>query len=125
MQAIKALHVGQLHNHLVRECPRTLEELYTFFQKFSRAEVLHFHKLGQERKTMNENESSRTFKYSKSREGTPSFNASHKQVHNTDSDECRPLENWEKNFRPPRPESNNRMLDSRRDHHQPRGGYSS
>jgi hypothetical protein len=30
-QAIKALHVGQLHSHLVREHPRTLEELYDTF----------------------------------------------------------------------------------------------
>jgi hypothetical protein len=32
-QAIKALHTGQLHSHLVRECPRTLEELYEEFCK--------------------------------------------------------------------------------------------
>jgi hypothetical protein len=30
-QAIKALCVGQLHSHLVRERPRTLEELYDTF----------------------------------------------------------------------------------------------
>jgi hypothetical protein len=30
-QAIKVLRVGQLHSHLVRECPRTLEELYDNF----------------------------------------------------------------------------------------------
>jgi hypothetical protein len=46
-QAIKALCAGQLHNHLVSERSRTLEELYDEFHKFSRAEVLHFHKLGQ------------------------------------------------------------------------------
>jgi hypothetical protein len=45
-QAIKALCAGQLHNHIVSECSRTLEELYDEFCKFSRAEVLHFHKLG-------------------------------------------------------------------------------
>jgi hypothetical protein len=49
-QAIKALCASQLHNHLVRERPRTLEELYDNFQKFSRSEVLHFRKLGQQRK---------------------------------------------------------------------------
>jgi hypothetical protein len=54
-KAIKALRAGQLHNHLVREHPRTLEELYDEFHKFSRAEVLHFHKLGQQRKSTNEN----------------------------------------------------------------------
>jgi hypothetical protein len=45
-QAIKALHAGQLHSDLVREHPRTLEELYDEFHKFSRVEVLHFRKLG-------------------------------------------------------------------------------
>jgi hypothetical protein len=46
-QAIKALHVGQLHNHLTRERPRMFEELYDNFQKFSKLEVLHFRKLEQ------------------------------------------------------------------------------
>jgi hypothetical protein len=63
MQAIKALHAGQLHSHLVRLRPRTLEELYEEFWKFSRAEVLHFRKLGQQRKSASKNESSRPFKY--------------------------------------------------------------
>jgi hypothetical protein len=30
-QAIKALRIGKLHSHLVRECVRTLEELYDNF----------------------------------------------------------------------------------------------
>jgi hypothetical protein len=30
-QAIKALRVSQLHSHLVRESPKTLEELYEEF----------------------------------------------------------------------------------------------
>jgi hypothetical protein len=47
-QAIKALRACQLHSHLVRKRPRTLEELYDNFQKISRSEVLHFHKLGQQ-----------------------------------------------------------------------------
>jgi hypothetical protein len=46
-QDIKALRAGQLHSHLEREHSRALEELYEEFQKFSRAEVLHFRKLGQ------------------------------------------------------------------------------
>jgi hypothetical protein len=50
-----------------------LEELYEEFQKFSRAEVLHFRKLGQKRKSTSENESTRPFKYNKSKEGHPSF----------------------------------------------------
>jgi hypothetical protein len=37
-QAIKALHASQLHNHLVRQRPKTLEELYGEFQKFNRAD---------------------------------------------------------------------------------------
>jgi hypothetical protein len=45
MQAIKALCAGQLHSYLVQECPRTLEELYDNFRKFSRSKVLHFLKL--------------------------------------------------------------------------------
>jgi hypothetical protein len=49
-QAIKVLHVVQLHSHLMRECPRTLKELFDNFRKFSRLEVLHFRKLGQQRK---------------------------------------------------------------------------
>jgi hypothetical protein len=92
-QVIKALHVGQLHSHLVRERSRTLEELYDNFQKFKRMEVLHFRKLGQQRKTINENEGSSPTKYSKSRENTSNFNTTHKQVHSVDSDGCGPLEN--------------------------------
>jgi hypothetical protein len=77
-----------------------MEELYEEFQKFSRAEVLHFRKLGQQRKVANDNKSSRPFKYSKGKEGAPTFDATHKQVHRIKSDGCRPPENWEKNFRP-------------------------
>jgi hypothetical protein len=101
MQAIKALCAGQLHSYLVRERLRTLEELYEEFQKFSRAEVLYFRKLGQQRKSASENKSSRPFKYNKSKEGHSSFDTSHRQVHSIDSDRCGPPENWEKNFRPP------------------------
>jgi hypothetical protein len=85
-----------LHNHLVRECPKTLEELYEEFRKFSRAEILHFCKLGQQRKAVNENKSSRPFKYNKGKEGAPTFDTTHKQVHSIDSDGCRPSEIWEK-----------------------------
>jgi hypothetical protein len=41
-----------------------------------------------------------------------------------DSDGCRPPENWEKKFRPPRPESESGAYDHRRDHTQARGGHS-
>jgi hypothetical protein len=47
MQAIKALRVGSLHSHLVRERPKTLLELYEQFTKFSKSEVQHFRKLEQ------------------------------------------------------------------------------
>jgi hypothetical protein len=90
------MRAGQLHSHVVRERPRTLEELYDDFQKFSRSEVLHFRKLGQQRKTIHENEGSRPTKYSKSRESTSNFDTPHKQVHSIDSNGCGPPENWEK-----------------------------
>jgi hypothetical protein len=61
----------------VRERPRTLEELYDNFQKFSRSDVLHFRKLGQQRETINKNEGSRPTKYSKSIEKTSNFDTTH------------------------------------------------
>jgi hypothetical protein len=122
-QVIKALRASQLHSHLVRECPRTLEELYDEFRKFSRAEVLHFCKLGQQKKSTNENESSRPFKYNKGKEGITSFDMPHRQVHSINMDGCGLLENWEKNFRPPRLESKSRTYDPRGDRSQTRGGY--
>jgi hypothetical protein len=69
-QAIKALRIGHLHSHLVREHPKMLEELYEEFWKFSRAEALHFHKLVQQKKVANENKSLRPYKYTKDKEGT-------------------------------------------------------
>jgi hypothetical protein len=48
-QSIKALRTGQLHSHLMRERPRTLEELYDEFHKFGRADVQQFCKPGQQR----------------------------------------------------------------------------
>jgi hypothetical protein len=109
----------------VREHSRTLEELYDNFREISGSEVIHFRKLGQQRKSINENESSRPAKYNKSKEGTSSFHTSHKQVHSIDSDGCGPSENWEKIFRPPRLESENKTYNLKRYHHHPRGGYSS
>jgi hypothetical protein len=49
-QAIKALRVGPLHSHLVREWPKIVPELYDQFAKFSKSEIQHFHKLEQQRK---------------------------------------------------------------------------
>jgi hypothetical protein len=92
-QAIKALHAGQLHNHLVRERPRSLDELYDEFRKFSIAEVLHFCKLGQQRKSTSEDKSSRLFKYSKGKEGTTCLDMPHRQVHNIDMDGYGPPQN--------------------------------
>jgi hypothetical protein len=78
--------------------------------------VLHFRKLGQQRKTVNENEGSRPAKYSKSRENTSNFDTIHKQAHSIDSDGCRPPENWEKNFKPPWLESESRTYMPKRDY---------
>jgi hypothetical protein len=44
-QAIKALHAGPLHSHLVRERPKIVTELYEQFTKFSKFEIQHFRKL--------------------------------------------------------------------------------
>jgi hypothetical protein len=52
--------------------------------------------LDQQRKTTNENEGSRPFKYIKGKEGTTSFDMAHKQVHIIDSNGGGPLENREK-----------------------------
>jgi hypothetical protein len=51
-QARKALCVGPLHSHLVRERPKSVAELYEF-AKFSKSEVQHFCKLEQQRKMPN------------------------------------------------------------------------
>jgi hypothetical protein len=104
-QAIKALCVRQLHSHLVREYPKIVEALYEEFRKFNRSEVSHYSKLDQQRKVTNENESAKSFKYSKGKEGATSFDAVCKQVHSIDLDGCRPQENWEKNLRPPQQEN--------------------
>jgi hypothetical protein len=38
-QAIKALRVGPLHSHLVREWPKLVLELYDQFAKFCKSEI--------------------------------------------------------------------------------------
>jgi hypothetical protein len=123
MQAIKALRASQLHSHLVRVRTKTLEEWYDNFQKFSRLEVLRFHMLEQQRKVPKESENPRPTKYSKSRENHITFDTSYKQVHSIDSDGCGPVENWEKKFGPPQSENRSRTFDTRREYHNPRGGY--
>jgi hypothetical protein len=77
-QAIKALHAGQLHSHLVRERPKTLEGLHEEFWKFSISKVSHYRKLDQQRKVTNENKGSKPFKCSKGKEGATSFDAARK-----------------------------------------------
>jgi hypothetical protein len=57
-QAIKALRARPLHNHLVRERPKTKPELYEEFTKFSKLEALHFHKLEQQQKGSKHDETS-------------------------------------------------------------------
>jgi hypothetical protein len=79
--------------------------------------------MGQQRKTMNENKGSSPAKYSKSGENSPHSDTTHKQVHSIDSNGCGPPENWEKNFRPPRLESEIRTYTPRKDYN-PRGSYS-
>jgi hypothetical protein len=59
----------------------------------------------------------------KRRENTSNFDTTHKQVHSIGSDGYGPLENWEKNFRPPHLESESRTYTPRRDYH-PRDDYS-
>jgi hypothetical protein len=100
-----------------------LEKLCDNFRKFSKLEVLHFHKLKQQRKAAKENRASRPTKYDRGRESTMSFDNTTKQIDNTDSDGCGPLENWKKNFRPSQPENRNGAFDTRKVYHHPRGGY--
>jgi hypothetical protein len=90
-QAIKALRVGPLHSHLVRERHKTVPELYEQFTKFSKSEVQYFRKLKQHRKAVKPDEAPRPC-YSDNQRNCP------KPVHNIDSDGCGPLENWEENF---------------------------
>jgi hypothetical protein len=58
-QAIKALRAGPQHNHLVRERPKVVSELYEQFTKFSKSEIQHFHKLEQKRKVSKPDEAPR------------------------------------------------------------------
>jgi hypothetical protein len=46
-QAIKVLCRGPLHSHLVKDWPKIVPELYDQFDKFSKFEIQHFHKLEQ------------------------------------------------------------------------------
>jgi hypothetical protein len=86
-QAIKALRVGPLHNHLVRERPKMVSKLCEQFTKFSKSEVQYFCKLEQQRKTSRTDEAPRLPHYNDSQRNYP------KPVHSIDSDGCEPPEN--------------------------------
>jgi hypothetical protein len=88
-QDIKALRVGPLHSHLVREQPKTVLELYEQFAKFSKSGIQHFRKLEQQRKISKPNEAPRP-RHNESQHSYP------KPMHNIDSDGCGPPENCEK-----------------------------
>jgi hypothetical protein len=105
-QAIKALRVGPLHNHLVREQPNIVPELYEQFAKFNKSKILHFHKLEQQRKVSKPDKATRPH-YNDNQHNYP------RPMHNINSDGCGPLKNWEKNFGPSSQERNPRIFDRR------------
>jgi hypothetical protein len=49
-QAMRALRIGSLHSHLVREWSKTAMGLYGQFTKFNKSEIKHFCKLEQQKK---------------------------------------------------------------------------
>jgi hypothetical protein len=59
-KAIKALHAGPLHSHIVRERPKTVSELYEQFAKFSKSKIQHFSKLEHQRKFLRPDEAPRS-----------------------------------------------------------------
>jgi hypothetical protein len=115
MQAIKALRVGPLHNHLVEERPKTVSELYEQFTTFSKLVIQHFRKLEQQRKVSKLDEAPR-----------PCYNdnqCSHpKPMHNIDFDGCGPPEKWEKHFKSLPQERNSRTFDQRTPQYSQRDG---
>jgi hypothetical protein len=115
------LHARPLHNNLVRESLKTVQELYENFQKLSESEVLHFRKLKQQHKVPKENEDSRLARYNRSRPNKHIFDSNPEHVNNIDSDDCGPHEKWEKLFGPLALEQKERAFDSRRDQYNKRG----
>jgi hypothetical protein len=112
-QAIKALHVGPLHSHLVREWPKTVPELYNN----SLCSSLRFN----------------TFASLSSREkfqsqmkpqnlATMEASAATLRPHNIDYDGCGTPENWEKNYGTPSQQTNQRSSDQRFTQYSQRGG---
>jgi hypothetical protein len=102
--------MGQLHNHLTREGPKTLQELYENFEKNSKSEVLHFRKVEQQRKAPKESEASKPARYNKGRPSTNNYDSISKHVNSIDSDGYGPPENWEKFFGPYSPITDNEAL---------------
>jgi hypothetical protein len=84
-------------------------ELYEQFAKFSKMEILQFHKLEQQRKVSKPDEATRP-RYNDNQRSYP------RPVHNIDSDGCGPPENWEKNFGPSPQERNPGTFDQRSPH---------
>jgi hypothetical protein len=100
-----------------------LEELYDNFHKFSKSEVLHFHKLEQQRKVLKENEASRPTKYNR---GTPwALTKQPSKFTSLTPMDAPPPENWKKKFDPPQLENRNRVFDTIKEYHQLSGGYTS
>jgi hypothetical protein len=105
-QAIKALRVGPLHSHLVRERPKTVPELYDQFAKFSKSEIQYFRKLEQQQKVAKPDEASRP-RYGDHHRSYP------KLVHNIGPDRDKTSENWNKSYREPSHHSDSGTLDQR------------
>jgi hypothetical protein len=92
--AIKALRVGPLHSHLVREWPKIVLKLYDKFAKFSKSEIQHFHKLEQQQKVAKPDEAPRP-RYDDNHHSYP------KLVHNIGPNSDGASENWNKGYREP------------------------
>jgi hypothetical protein len=105
-QAINALWAGPLHSHLIKERPKIVPELYEQFTKFNKSETQHFLKLEQQRKVSKPDKAPKP-RYNENQWSYP------KPIHNIDSDDCRPSENWKKNFGTPPQERHPRTFDQR------------
>jgi hypothetical protein len=104
-QAIKALRVGPLHNHLVRERPKIVPELYDQYAKFSKSEIQHFFKLEQQQ-VAKPDEAPRP-RYGDSHHNYP------KPIHNISPDSDGASENWNKGYREPSHHSDSGTLNQR------------
>jgi hypothetical protein len=80
--AISGLRAGVLYSHCIRDPPKNLQELYQFFEKYSKSEELHQRKVESQRKPKDAPQSSRTWTRTpqpdSGRDGR-----SQQQVHNT------------------------------------------